>query len=240
MFCFVCWFYREPIKTTICPCVCVQYAAPLWIFLFFNRLLPPVRTQKNSECSLTVVLFVCLFVVFPCRSSSLWWKPYHSGLWKVMCFARFSVSASPSSSLLLLFIYYYYLLLFYFFIFLSFLPWRHFVRIGSIDEVEKVVHLTWVQPRVLDLNQVCKAWVLASVWLDSQTRVQTWTPIIKVGSHVWRKAKHKHKFKHKHKHKKKYAWTGRRKHRRACACVAPVHTSFFLRLCLCLRRKYML
>ena len=115
-----------------------------------------------------------------------------------------------------------------------------FVYIGSIDEVEKVVHLTWVQPRVLDLNQVCKAWVLASVWLDSQTRAQTWTPIIKVGSHVWRKAKHKHKFKHKHKHKKKYAWTGRRKHRRACACVALVHTFFFLRLCLCLRRKYML
>ena len=25
---------------------------------------------------------------------------------------------------------------------------------GSIDEVEQMVHMTWVQPRVLDLNQV--------------------------------------------------------------------------------------
>ena len=25
---------------------------------------------------------------------------------------------------------------------------------GSIDEVDQVVHVTWVQPRVLDLNQV--------------------------------------------------------------------------------------
>ena len=25
---------------------------------------------------------------------------------------------------------------------------------GSIDEVDNVVHITWVQPRVLDLNQV--------------------------------------------------------------------------------------
>ena len=26
--------------------------------------------------------------------------------------------------------------------------------LGSIDEVDQVVHITWVQPRVLDLNQV--------------------------------------------------------------------------------------
>ena len=40
---------------------------------------------------------------------------------------------------------------------------------GSIDEVEQMVHMTWVQPRVLDLNQVnentlnCAFGVLACV-----------------------------------------------------------------------------
>lgn len=31
---------------------------------------------------------------------------------------------------------------------------------GSIDEVEQMVHMTWVQPRVLDLNQVSCLFVL--------------------------------------------------------------------------------
>lgn len=30
-----------------------------------------------------------------------------------------------------------------------------FMLLGSIDEVDHVVHITWVQPRVLDIKQVC-------------------------------------------------------------------------------------
>jgi len=35
---------------------------------------------------------------------------------------------------------------------------------GSIDEVDKVVHITWVQPRVLDLNQLRNMNVLLGNW----------------------------------------------------------------------------
>lgn len=34
---------------------------------------------------------------------------------------------------------------------------------GSIDEVDKRVHMTWVQPRVLDLQQVTTRWNAVAV-----------------------------------------------------------------------------
>lgn len=37
---------------------------------------------------------------------------------------------------------------------------------GSIDEVEQMVHMTWVQPRVLDLNQIAHMRDRLSEWCD--------------------------------------------------------------------------
>lgn len=47
---------------------------------------------------------------------------------------------------------------------------------GSIDEVDKRVHMTWVQPRVLDLQQVrglspCPLWT----WVHQCCPSFTWT-----------------------------------------------------------------
>ena len=35
---------------------------------------------------------------------------------------------------------------------------------GSIDEVDNKVHLTWVQPRVLDLEQVSSVYAKHQMW----------------------------------------------------------------------------
>ena len=42
---------------------------------------------------------------------------------------------------------------------------------GSIDQVDQKVHMTWVQPRVLDLNQVCYVSYLGQVRALSKSQL---------------------------------------------------------------------
>lgn len=42
---------------------------------------------------------------------------------------------------------------------------------GIIDEVNQTVTVTWVQPRVLDINQVAKMKERMQTWIDSTKQV---------------------------------------------------------------------
>lgn len=42
---------------------------------------------------------------------------------------------------------------------------------GVIDEVTSTVTITWVQPRILDLNQVAKMRDRVQTWIDSTNQV---------------------------------------------------------------------